>query len=315
MHQPKPNGTFPEAHGSTPEAANIHTTNGPLESNFSGSTQLTPHGTFSGFDDFNAGVSTGHRNFAFGVEEQSRFEFSNADDSDNTLFEPIDADYNFTISGDPDLDYWVRSTEGPDHPSWAESMANPAQVSFEDGLDQSVGWPLEDVLWSGSSLVGTSTISVERGGHTSTILGSNTSISHELSRGISHSADIDELQNSEDEVTRQLSSRLGRLQIAEDGQLRYFGATSNLHILHNGPSSLSQPYIRTTESHGKNAIVQANLEWLEDRDYEELLVELFFAWHNPFMNVVDKRCYYQARQLYAAGNSTPFYSLCLYNAM
>ncbi|KAL6240209.1 hypothetical protein RBB50_012896 [Rhinocladiella similis] len=31
-----------------------------------------------------------------------------------------------------------------------------------------------------------------------------------------------------DEVTKQLTSRLGRPQIAEDGQPRYYGATSNL---------------------------------------------------------------------------------------
>jgi hypothetical protein len=118
-----------------------------------------------------------------------------------------------------------------------------------------------------------------------------------------------------DEVTTNLSSRVGKLQVAEDGQLRYYGATSNLHILHNGPNSLSQPSIRTIQAHGKHAIAQANLEWPGDHEYEEHLLDLFFAWHNPFTNVVDKSCYYRSRQAHANGHNATFYSLCLTNAM
>lgn len=118
-----------------------------------------------------------------------------------------------------------------------------------------------------------------------------------------------------DEVTKQLSSRIGSLQIAEDGQLHYYGATSNMHILHNGPFSLSQPQIRLVQSHGQAAILQAGLEWDRDAALEEHFTNLFFAWHNPFLNIVNKAIFLRERQLYNSGLNSSYYSPTLANAM
>ena len=82
-----------------------------------------------------------------------------------------------------------------------------------------------------------------------------------------------------DDVTKQLTSRLGRLQMAEDGRPRYYGATSNLHLL-SGAGSLTQPNIRHVFVHGDAAIASAGLQWEADPDLETHLINLFFAWHN-----------------------------------
>jgi Fungal specific transcription factor domain len=131
--------------------------------------------------------------------------------------------------------------------------------------------------------------------------------SHEMANG----SNTDVL----DDVTRQLSSRLGRLQIAEDGQPRYYGATSNLHILHSGPQSLYQPNIRNVFTHGDAAIVQAGLQWEEDSEYEENLLNLFFSWHNTFQYVCDKEIFSQERKRCKAGQTSDLYSPALANAI
>ena len=121
--------------------------------------------------------------------------------------------------------------------------------------------------------------------------------------------------DSLDDVTRQLTSRLGRLQIAEDGQPRYFGATSNLHILHSGPQSLCQPNIRNVYTHGDAAIAQAGLQWQEDSSYEDNLIKLFFSWHNALMYVVDEEIFLRERKRYKVGQTSDLYSPALANAV
>jgi hypothetical protein len=118
-----------------------------------------------------------------------------------------------------------------------------------------------------------------------------------------------------DDVARQITSRLGRLQIAEDGQPRYYGATSNLHLLHSGPRSLIQPNIRHVVTHGDAAIAQAGLQWRGDAAYENLLISLFFSWHNALMYVVDRTIFLRERQRFHLGQSTDHYSPALENAV
>ena len=117
------------------------------------------------------------------------------------------------------------------------------------------------------------------------------------------------------DVTRQLTSRLGRLQIAEGGQARYYGATSNLHLLHGSPNSLVQPNIRNVVLHGDAAIAQAGLRWQGDPAYEEHLINLFFCWHNALMYVLDKDIFLNERQRFQDGQRTNLYSPSLENAV
>jgi hypothetical protein len=112
-----------------------------------------------------------------------------------------------------------------------------------------------------------------------------------------------------------LSSCFGRVQLAEDCQLHYYGAASNLHMIRNGMLPWFQPSIRTLRIHGEPAIIQAGLQWLEDSLYEAHLTELFFAWHNPFMKVINKTVYTRQKQYYDLGQNTPLYSPTLANAI
>ncbi|KPI36587.1 Nitrogen assimilation transcription factor nit-4 [Cyphellophora attinorum] len=117
------------------------------------------------------------------------------------------------------------------------------------------------------------------------------------------------------EVARQLTSRLGRLQIAEDGRPRYYGATSNLHLLHGGSDALTQPNIRHVMIHGEAAIMKAGLQWDRDASFEAHLMSLFFSWHNSLQFPVDKAIFLREREKYQAGLDTELYSPSLENAI
>ncbi|KAJ9626778.1 hypothetical protein H2204_009923 [Knufia peltigerae] len=118
-----------------------------------------------------------------------------------------------------------------------------------------------------------------------------------------------------DEPTEQLASRLGCLRIAEDGHLRYYGATSNLHLIRNGFQHCFQPSIRTIRTHGQDALERAGLHWSPDTHYENHLTTLFFTWHNTFLGVVDEAAYYHHRKLYRSGSTTIYFSPTLENAI
>ncbi|EHY53079.1 hypothetical protein HRR83_006080 [Exophiala dermatitidis] len=132
---------------------------------------------------------------------------------------------------------------------------------------------------------------------------------------LSRTRSQDELATTVSDMTKQLTSRLGRLQIAEDGLPRYYGATSNLHILHSGPNSLVQPNIRHVLTHGDAAISQAGLVWQGDLAYENHLTNLFFSWHNTLMHVLDKSIFLRARRQFKQGQMTDLYSPALENAV
>lgn len=117
------------------------------------------------------------------------------------------------------------------------------------------------------------------------------------------------------DLTLQLASRLGQFQIAEDGQLRYYGATSNLHMIKHGLFSLFETSIRRVREHGDTALRQSGLEWAGDVAYEEHLTKLYFAWHNPLLSEVNQQVYLEGKNAHEAGHDTPYYSPTLANAM
>lgn len=114
----------------------------------------------------------------------------------------------------------------------------------------------------------------------------------------------------------QLSARVGAFQIAEDGQLRYFGATSNLHILHDGLPSISRGYSRSVRFDGEETLARAGLDQQISPHLEIYLEELYFAWEDPAIHVVDQEMYVEAKRAYKSGqDGSPFYSETLKNAM
>ena len=115
--------------------------------------------------------------------------------------------------------------------------------------------------------------------------------------------------NGEDILLDQLSGRLGSLQIAEDGQLRFYGATSNLHILHNGPLSLSRSRFRSPSEEGADLLRGAGVGHFVDPSIEEHLLKLYFTWEEPSIHVVEETVFWRERaNCRAAGQFSSLYS-------
>lgn len=123
-------------------------------------------------------------------------------------------------------------------------------------------------------------------------------------------------QTDPDNITSSLAARMGSLQIAEDGQLRYYGPTSNLHLYHAGLHSLSRSTIRHVATEGTQVLARAGLDQLVAPDVERHLAELYFAWEDPAIHVVDEEVFFLEKQKWKSGHTnTPYYSETLNNAM
>ncbi|KAE8345041.1 hypothetical protein BDV24DRAFT_171008 [Aspergillus arachidicola] len=95
-----------------------------------------------------------------------------------------------------------------------------------------------------------------------------------------------------------LSDRMGSLQIAEDGQLRFFGPTSNLHISHVGPFPLLNANIRSVHWNEDHILKAAGVDLYVDEELEEHLTRLYFTWENPNIPLVDEAAYREAKHRY-----------------
>jgi hypothetical protein len=121
---------------------------------------------------------------------------------------------------------------------------------------------------------------------------------------------------SRDNITNSLAARMGSLQIAEDGQLRYYGPTSNPHLYHNGLQSLSRSTIRHVATEGNEVLRRAGLDQKIPLAVEMHLAHLYFSWEDPALHVVDEEIFFLEKQKWIAGNkNTPYYSETLNNAM
>ncbi|PMD54418.1 uncharacterized protein K444DRAFT_598015 [Hyaloscypha bicolor E] len=121
---------------------------------------------------------------------------------------------------------------------------------------------------------------------------------------------------SRDNITNSLAARMGSLQIAEDGQLRYYGPTSNLHLYHNGLQSLSRSTIQHVAIEGNEVLRRAGLDQKIPLAVEMHLAHLYFSWEDPAIHVVDEEIFFLEKQKWIAGNkNTPYYSETLNNAI
>lgn len=123
------------------------------------------------------------------------------------------------------------------------------------------------------------------------------------------------IQDPDDDITQQLANRFGRLQLAEDGHLRYYGATSHLHMMSQEPGPFYQPSRRPLRDEEEAAVERAGLHWAQDEAYESHLTRLYFAWHNPWVNEVDQQIYLREKSVYDAGRDTPLYTPALNSAV
>ncbi|RSM06546.1 hypothetical protein CEP52_005677 [Fusarium oligoseptatum] len=113
----------------------------------------------------------------------------------------------------------------------------------------------------------------------------------------------------------QIAARAGRLQVAEDGHSRYFGATSNLHLIHNGPYSCFIPSFKNLRVDGELAIKNAGLQWAGDLAYEAHLWECYLTWVNPMTCLVERNLFDQDKKNFLSSQESDFYSPALENAM
>ncbi|KAE8420968.1 fungal-specific transcription factor domain-containing protein [Aspergillus pseudocaelatus] len=121
--------------------------------------------------------------------------------------------------------------------------------------------------------------------------------------------------DSDEEVTNQMSCRLGRLQLTHHGQLRYFGSTSNLTLL-DALVGVITPSSSSFQRDAQEVLENADLNMHVDEELERHLIELYFAWQDPWLHVVDMDVFWKAQSRSLDERiSTQYYSRALSNAM
>ncbi|KAL7946984.1 fungal-specific transcription factor domain-containing protein [Trichoderma barbatum] len=136
------------------------------------------------------------------------------------------------------------------------------------------------------------------------------------SPGLTYAPVLPDPPPAPDDITNSLAARVGALQIAEDGQLRYYGPTSNLHLYHSGLQSLSRSTIRHVATEGEQALRRAGLGQRVDPEVEMRLAQLYFTWEDPAIHVIDEEIFYLEKQKSLDGvMNTPYYSETLNNAI
>ncbi|THX81558.1 hypothetical protein D6D04_04002 [Aureobasidium pullulans] len=119
------------------------------------------------------------------------------------------------------------------------------------------------------------------------------------------------------EVTSQISERMGGLLASKGGKWRFYGATSNLHLarLRSTPSSVPTKCLQQVTLNSSR-LKLLGLDIPVEPVLEQRLIDLFFAWHNSSMHVVDKECFERGRSLYTDDHrDSEFYSEFLVNAI
>lgn len=101
-------------------------------------------------------------------------------------------------------------------------------------------------------------------------------------------------EEQESDLVQQVSARFGALRIAADGQLRYYGAATNYHLL-EGSRHDEEVDIFTTRQEMLDRLEQAGLAQEVPREIEEHLIELYFSWHNPVHVNIDQDTFFTAR--------------------
>lgn len=118
-----------------------------------------------------------------------------------------------------------------------------------------------------------------------------------------------------------LVKRTGSLQFTEQGQLKYFGTTSNVHFLKIAipfqPCLQGGRYDETPEMW----LERAGLGQIVPCEMEDHLIKLYFTWENPYFHVVDQKAFMDARKRAIADreagkvSKSSCYSELLVNAM
>lgn len=123
-----------------------------------------------------------------------------------------------------------------------------------------------------------------------------------------------EIENAAtEEYIDRLTDRVGQLSMTPIG-LRYFGPTSNLHLL----SSIvwTRKPTLNLEYKGRAAIEAAGFTYDIDPVKRDHLLELYWTWHHPFFNLTEKSLFLRDMDLYYKGmvDQAKYFSPLLLNA-
>ncbi|KAI7152457.1 hypothetical protein KC349_g8977 [Hortaea werneckii] len=111
--------------------------------------------------------------------------------------------------------------------------------------------------------------------------------------------DISTDDEDHDEVTGQLSDRLGTLLASKNGDWRFYGATSNLHLV-KGRSlwEVAGKNYALPEGRTSSRLELFRVAHPVDADLTRHLIKLYFAWHNASLHVVDQELFEKAIEPY-----------------
>ncbi|KAI3572601.1 fungal-specific transcription factor domain protein [Fusarium oxysporum f. sp. albedinis] len=116
------------------------------------------------------------------------------------------------------------------------------------------------------------------------------------------------------EVSHQFSERLGTLLLNANGEWRFYGATSNLHLVHG---DFGHDFPDFSRRKSVQAILDtAGVGHAVDEQLINHLITLYFTWQNPSLRVVDQEAFQTARnEFLSSPREDGLYCEFLVNAM
>lgn len=108
---------------------------------------------------------------------------------------------------------------------------------------------------------------------------------HSNSEGDSFSDNADSTYRS---PMRDISDRLGALNIGEDGQIHYFGSRSNFSLLKTSPAASSTVSSRELEKQAAHTLDRLGLRVEVSDELRDHLLDLFWSWQNTWQYIVVK---------------------------
>lgn len=251
--------------------------------------------------------------------------------SDTVLYSPLAGNFSFSSRlnnfDDIDLDFWEQANETQAEFDELPDVGQTSHTVEEDGAAATAELPVE--TRTSMSTQKWQTIEHEQSHPEDSPIasdGSHKAFSKSPGRtrqiqclpNLDHKSahDFDQMSpSSEDDMTQQMSRRMGRMCLTEDGHMRYFGATSHQSMVPNELRSLYGSSMRNSREEGEIAVRNQNLSWTPDHDFELHLTRLYFAWHNTFVGEVCEEIYFREKERYNSGCDTPLFSPALENAV
>lgn len=89
----------------------------------------------------------------------------------------------------------------------------------------------------------------------------------------------------------EITQRAGRLNIGEDGQLRYFGAQSGYNLIHGPIYEPADNTLNSSQQAGLAAAARLGKVAKVSRVTEHHLLELYWRWQNPWVYLLDKESF------------------------